>query len=101
MFNICFGCLNEQSHRDGSFEYPQHMFWLRNKKIIFSYTLLTKGLRHACSQNARTMLLPMIKSLLHYMCHSEGNYFVGNHQSDFSKGSLISISGWVIMWFLF
>ena len=21
--------------RDGSFEYPQHMFWLRNKKIIF------------------------------------------------------------------
>ena len=20
---------------DGSFEYPQHMFWLRNKKIIF------------------------------------------------------------------
>ena len=22
------------------FEYPQHMFWLRNKKIIFRYTLL-------------------------------------------------------------
>ena len=25
---------------DGSFEYPQHMFWLRNKKNIFYYTLL-------------------------------------------------------------
>ena len=25
---MCFGC----SHRDGSFEYPQHVFWLRNKK---------------------------------------------------------------------
>ena len=31
-FNICFGCSKEPSHRDGSFEYPQHMFWLRNKK---------------------------------------------------------------------
>ena len=26
-------CLNEPSHCDGSFEYPQHMFWLRNKTI--------------------------------------------------------------------
>ena len=32
---ICFGCLKEPSHLDGSFEYPQHMFWLRNKKINF------------------------------------------------------------------
>ena len=29
-FNICFGC-----SKDGSFEYPQHMFWLRNKNINF------------------------------------------------------------------
>ena len=29
-FNICFGCSKEP------FEYPQHMFWLRNKKIKFS-----------------------------------------------------------------
>ena len=35
--NVCFGCLKELSHRDGSFEYLQHMFWLRNKKITFSY----------------------------------------------------------------
>ena len=27
-----------------SFEYPQNMFWLRNKKFDFFYTLLTKGL---------------------------------------------------------
>ena len=25
-FNMCFGCSKEPSHRDGSFEYPQHMF---------------------------------------------------------------------------
>ena len=35
VFNVCFGCSKEPSHRDGSFEYQQHMFWLRNKKIIF------------------------------------------------------------------
>ena len=28
--------LKEPSHWDRSFEYPQHMFWLRNKKISFS-----------------------------------------------------------------
>ena len=30
-FIICFGCSKEPSHWDGSFKYPQHMFWLRNK----------------------------------------------------------------------
>ena len=33
--NICFGCPKEPSHGDGSFEYPQHMIWLRNKKTNF------------------------------------------------------------------
>ena len=32
---MCFGCSKEPSHLDGSFEYPQHMFWLRNKKNNF------------------------------------------------------------------
>ena len=42
---MCFGCTKEQSHGDGSFEYPQHMFWLRNKKkMIISFTLLSGGL---------------------------------------------------------
>ena len=36
-FNICFGCSKERSHREGSFEYPQHMFWLRNN-LFFSDT---------------------------------------------------------------
>ena len=34
-FNIRFGCSKEPSQQDGSFEYPQHMFWLRNKKVNF------------------------------------------------------------------
>ena len=37
-FNICFECSKEPSHSDGSFENPQHMFWLRNKKIKFFVT---------------------------------------------------------------
>ena len=32
---MCFECSKEPCHRDGSFEYPQHMFWLRNKKNNF------------------------------------------------------------------
>ena len=41
---MCFECSKEPSHRDGSFEYPQHMFWLRIRKIIFIYALLSGGL---------------------------------------------------------
>ena len=33
--NMCFGCSKETLHQGSSFEYPQHMFWLRNKKINF------------------------------------------------------------------
>ena len=38
-----FGCSKEPSHRDSSSEYPQHMFWLRNKIIIASYAFLSGG----------------------------------------------------------
>ena len=33
-FYILFGRSKEPSHWDGSFKWPQHMFWLRNKKIV-------------------------------------------------------------------
>ena len=42
-FNICFGCSKEPSHQDGSFEYPQHMFWWRNKKINFYTQMILSG----------------------------------------------------------
>ena len=35
--NICVGCSKEPSHLDGSFEYPQYTFWLRNKIFCFNY----------------------------------------------------------------
>ena len=40
---MCFGYSKEPSHRDGSFEYPQHMFWLRNKKNNFQIHTLIWG----------------------------------------------------------
>ena len=33
--NMCSGCSNKSSLLEGSLEYSQHMFWLRNKKINF------------------------------------------------------------------
>ena len=38
--NMCFGYSKEPSHLDGSFEYPQQMFWLRNKKNNFQLRTL-------------------------------------------------------------
>ena len=40
---MCFGCSKEPSHRDGSFEYPQHMFWLRKKNKNLFCTLIGGG----------------------------------------------------------
>ena len=42
---MCFGCSKEPSHWDISFEYPQHMFWVRNEENCFQYTLLSGGLK--------------------------------------------------------
>ena len=56
--NICFGCSKEPSHRDGSFEYPQHMFWLRNKKNSFKYVAISRGLfleKNKKKQNSITL----------------------------------------------
>ena len=41
---MCFGCSKEPSHQDGSFEYPQHMFWVSNEENSSPYALLSGGL---------------------------------------------------------
>ena len=43
-FYICFECSKEPSHWDGSFEYIQHTFWLRNKKTNVQLRSLIEGL---------------------------------------------------------
>ena len=50
---MCFGCSKEPSHRDGSFEYPQHMFRLRNKKTNFQLRPLIWGPAESCSIRRR------------------------------------------------
>ena len=37
---MCFGFFKEPSYRDGSFEYLQHMFWLRNENNNFQLPIL-------------------------------------------------------------
>ena len=40
--STCIGCSKEPSHRDGSFEHPQHISWLKNKKDISQLALLSE-----------------------------------------------------------
>ena len=40
---MCFGCSKEPFSRDGSFEYPQPIFWLRNMKNNFQLPTLVWG----------------------------------------------------------
>ena len=46
-------CSKEPSHRDGSYECPQHMFWLRNKKNSVKLRTLYLG---AYNKNASSYL---------------------------------------------
>ena len=49
---MCFGCSKEPSQWDGSFEYPQHKFWLKKKKNDFSLgTLIWGPDKYAQSKN--------------------------------------------------
>ena len=48
---MCFGCSNEPSHRDGSFMYPQNMFWLRNKKTNLLHSYLGPVIRGVSSSD--------------------------------------------------
>ena len=61
---MCFGCSKEPSHREGSFEYPQHMFWLSNNKnnfqmhsLIWGPDFLTQLLKHILRVLKRTVSL--------------------------------------------
>ena len=63
---MCFGCSKEPSYCDDSIEYPEHMFGLRNKKIIFQYALLSGGpisLSLSFGNNARALRLVMSRFL--------------------------------------
>ena len=58
-FDICFGCSKEPPHRDGSFEYPQHIFLLRNKIVLTTHSIgLLIELRSLyCMTNVYQLLL--------------------------------------------
>ena len=60
-FYICFGCSKEPSQRDGSFEYKQHMFRLRNKKINFWYGLLIKVIWFSYLNQSESIFLVLIE----------------------------------------
>ena len=44
--NMCFGWTKELFHWDGSFEFPQYMFWMRNKENNFHCFLHCLHLTH-------------------------------------------------------
>ena len=53
-----FVCSKEPSHEDGSFDYPQHMFWLRNKKNSVELRTLYLG---AYNNNASSYLEALVR----------------------------------------
>ena len=54
---MCFGSSKELFHWDGSFEYPQYMFWMRNKENSFPIHIW----RHVLVYNCDHFLIYQIK----------------------------------------
>ena len=68
--NMCFGCSKEQSHRESSFEYPQHMFWMRNKNNKFQVHTLIWG----------PVLHSNIEFIYTYACYRGVLYSIGRRR---------------------
>ena len=64
--NMCFGCSKGPSHCDGSFEYPHHMFWMRNKEdnIPIRTLIWRPGYSHLkwCLMAKSSQLMPLINT---------------------------------------
>ena len=88
--NISFGCSKEPSHRDGSFEYPQNMFWLRNKKnhfLVHSYLeALCVAMKFALLNDCLHMVLYISGTCI---CKCTQRFFICDEQdfyvNSFSK----------------
>ena len=63
-FNVCFGHLKKPSHRDGS-SVPTTYVLVKNKKIIFWYVLLSKGLVYSASCQAEYVIKSVYLRLAH------------------------------------
>ena len=76
---MCFGCSKEPSHCDGSFEYPQRMFWMRNKENNFPIHTLsgTGGLLKSFLQNRK------LEHLIHTV-------YVINNNNESGRFTLVS-----------
>ena len=78
---MCFVFIEEPSHRDNSFEYPQHMFWLRNKKNNFQLHTLIWGSDHGSSQlfflfEPESMSIQLIKIKIVSTYHSYRSFHI-------------------------
>ena len=61
---MSFGCSKELSHSDGSSEYPQHMFWMRNKEINFLLGTLNHIQYELISSTSSVVISILTHSLL-------------------------------------
>ena len=75
-YNWAFFLIHQFKHVfcDGSFEYPQHMIWLRNKKTIFSYALLFGNLLHRKMPMIVWTFLSRLSCKFHYVSCWLNNY---------------------------
>ena len=95
-FNMCFGWSKEPSHWDGSFKYPQHMFWFRNKKINFWLRTFIWRPALFYTGNHQTDILANMKTLMKWLivqCGiSSGSTLFNKAKKIFRENNLSYIS---------
>ena len=71
-----FWCSKEPSRGDGSFEYPQHMFCLRNTKKIFSIIYFYLGAKILNKTSMRIMNKGLRNSVYYIPCYGIVNCII-------------------------
>ena len=81
-----FVCPKEPSHRDGSIEYTQHMFWLKNKENNFQLRALIRGPALSMVSLARKSTNKQSYISVLKLCHEKSTF---KHVQTFTRPRLL------------
>ena len=84
IYSICFGCSKEQSHREGSFEHPKHIFWMtyvldEKKKVVFLLRTLNKNFQRKIVNIFLPIILAYVLGAQKELSHLDSSFEYPQH----------------------
>ena len=93
--------LKRPSHLDGSFDYPQHIFGLRNKKNNFQIRTLNWRPRVVFNTNSKTCLKHATKKKKKSVFNTDNRFIQVKTIAEYSNGSILQYFWPSLSYFLY